>query len=105
MVTKIEKLTTIVKAVHYRGSKKGTQKNQKGSQSAPTTPAKSKSASQTNVEGKKFMRKPPQCWCCGGWGHVICECPSTSNIKWQELSSSVEGKPQQDKAQNATNSK
>ena len=59
MVTKIEELTTIVKAAQYGGSKRGTQRGQKGSQSAPTTPVKSKSAGQTNQEREKFDRRPP----------------------------------------------
>ena len=104
MVTKIEELTTIVKSAQYSGSKKNAQKGQKSSGgSAPGTPAKSKSANQNN-EGEKYVKKPPQCWHCGGWGHVIRECPSTGNVKWQELSDSVEGKPQSGKAQGTANS-
>ena len=105
MVTKIEELTTIVKAAQYGGNKKGAQRNQKGSQSAPTTPIKSKSAGKANQEGEKFGRRPPQCWHCGGWGHIIRECPSTSNVKWQELSDAVDGKPQHGKAQDPANKK
>ena len=102
MVTKIEGLTTIVKSAQYSGSKKNAQKGQKSSQSAPGTPAKSKSANQSN-EWEKYVKKLPQCWCCGGWGHVISECPSTGNEKWQELSDLVEGKPPSSKAQGAAN--
>ena len=66
MVTKIEELTTIVKSAQYSGSKRNVQKCQKGSGgSAPSTPAKSKSANQ-NSEGEKYVKKPPQCWHCGG---------------------------------------
>ena len=105
MVMKIEELTTIVKAAQYGGSKKNLQKNQRGSQSVPTTLVKSKSAGQANQEGEKFGRRPPQCWCCGGWGHIIRECPSTGNVKWQELSDAVDGKPQHGKAQEVANKK
>ena len=100
MVTKIEELTTLVKSAQFNGNKKGGQKgSQKNSQSAPTTPAKSKAANQGNNEGDKFVLKPPHCWYCGGWGHIIHECPSTSNVKWWELSESVGTKTQQSKAQ------
>ena len=30
-------------------------------------------------------KKPLQCFKCGGWGHVIRECPSTGNVNWEEL--------------------
>ena len=30
-------------------------------------------------------KKPLQCFKCGGWGHVICECPSPGNVNWEEL--------------------
>ncbi|MCG8622016.1 MAG: hypothetical protein MJE68_08490, partial [Proteobacteria bacterium] len=29
--------------------------------------------------------RPIQCWKCGGWGHVIRECPTQGNINWREL--------------------
>ena len=29
--------------------------------------------------------KPLQCFKCGGWGHVICECPSPGNMNLEEL--------------------
>ena len=25
-------------------------------------------------------RKPLQCYKCGGWGHVACECPKVENL-------------------------
>ena len=28
-------------------------------------------------------KKPLQYYKCGGWGHVICECPSPGNMKWR----------------------
>ena len=30
-------------------------------------------------------KKPLQCFKCGGWGHVIRECPSQGNVNWEEL--------------------
>ena len=30
-------------------------------------------------------KKPLQCFKCGGWGHVIRECPSPGNVNWEEL--------------------
>ena len=30
-------------------------------------------------------KKPLQCFKCGGWGHVIHECPSPGNMNWEEL--------------------
>ena len=30
-------------------------------------------------------KKPLQCFKCGGWRHVICECPSPGNVNWEEL--------------------
>ena len=30
-------------------------------------------------------KKPLQCFKCGGWGHVIHECPSLGNVNWEEL--------------------
>ena len=30
-------------------------------------------------------KKPLQCYKCGGWGHVIHECPSLGNVNWEEL--------------------
>ena len=104
MVNKIEELTTIVKSAQYSGSKKNMQKGQKSNGgSAPSTPAKSKAANQGS-KGDKYAKRPPQCWCCGGWGHVIRECPSTGNVKWQELSGAPEGKTPLGKAQGPANS-
>ena len=30
-------------------------------------------------------KKPLQCLKCGGWGHVVHECPSPGNVNWEEL--------------------
>ena len=30
-------------------------------------------------------KKPLQCFKCGGWGHVVHECPSPGNVNWEEL--------------------
>ena len=28
-------------------------------------------------------KMPLQCYKCGSWGHVICECPSPGNVNWK----------------------
>ena len=57
------------------------------SNSAPTTPTKSRGP-RTSSAGpfKGRSRKPIRCWRCGGWGHRTRECPTQGNLNWRELS-------------------
>ena len=90
--SKIDKcLKAVSKATQAQPSNKtGNQRAvnpKRESNSAPTTPSKSKGPSVSAAgpfRGKNG--KPLRCWHCGGWGHTSRECPTQGNLNWRELS-------------------
>ena len=83
MESKIDKLTSIVKAAQTNGGKPQSPKqDNKKKVDQKETPHKDKGFNTGNTgEG----RKPLQCWKCGGWGHTSRGCPTPSNMNWREL--------------------
>ena len=64
-------------------------KNGKGENPTPVSSPKGSSRSkgpEITTHGPFHNgKKPLQCFKCGGWGHVIRECPSLGNMNWEEL--------------------
>ena len=53
--------------------------------SSPKGSPKSKGPETTAHGPFRNGKKPLQCFKCGGWWHVIHECPSLGNVNWEEL--------------------
>ena len=92
MEDKIDKLTSIVKAVPYKKGKNVTVQNNQVQESSQTQAA-------DQSKGPKPRKKvfEGQCWKCGGWGHPMRECPSQGNGEWGEasrMSNPPKSKPQ-----------
>ena len=89
---RLDKLAETVKVASFQKKTPGFKK--KNVASPITSPQMSPSRSPRNPgRGPDITaagpfhgdRRPIQCWKCGGWGHVIRECPTQGNINWREL--------------------
>ena len=82
--SKIQQLTTIVKS-----AQKAESNNTKSREQSPKiTPKKSTGQGVSAAGPFNKGKKPIHCWCCGGWGHTLCECPTQGNVNWKELNGS-----------------
>ena len=83
----IDKLTKELnkkeKGIFYK--KKTVKGENPTSVSSPKGSSRSKGPEMTAHGPFRNCKKPLQCFKCGGWGHVIRECPSLGNVNWEEL--------------------
>ena len=89
----LDKLAETVKAASFQKrpspKKKQSPRTPTGThvnspQNSPRNPGKGPAV--TAVGPFRGERKLLQCYKCGGWGHVIRECPTQENLDWRELS-------------------
>ena len=91
---RLDKLAETVKAASFQKKSQGDKKKQSPSktpasslqvspQYSPRNPGRGPAI--TAAGPFRNGRKPVQCWKCGGWGHVSCECATPENFNWREL--------------------